>query len=257
MNETFSDGYNIVTSYRNSKNYGDNWISAGCGLWFLRESRFLNDARMRLGLSCAVTGTGFCFSRTVLERFGGWNFFMLSEDTEFSVTQLLSGEKIGYCPDAIFYDEQPVSFAQSWRQRLRWAKGYLQVWRRYGGRLLGGIIGKGKGGFSAYDMTMTILPALLLNLVTVTVHLAAIAASFALDENVWLPFASLLRSLFGGYLSFFGMGLITTLSEWAAVAHDNREKSGVSLHLSAVYVDVHSHFHRVALLPRRMEAHRS
>lgn len=81
-------------------------------------------------------------------------------------------------------------------------------------------------------MTMTILPALLLNLVTVTVHLAAIAASFALDENVWLPFASLLRSLFGGYLSFFGMGLITTLSEWAAVAHDNREKSGVSLHLS-------------------------
>ncbi len=31
MNETFSDGYRIITSYRNSKNYGDNWISAGYG----------------------------------------------------------------------------------------------------------------------------------------------------------------------------------------------------------------------------------
>ena len=34
MNKTFSDGYNITTSYRNSKNYGDNWISAGYALWF-------------------------------------------------------------------------------------------------------------------------------------------------------------------------------------------------------------------------------
>ncbi len=29
MNRTFSDGHEIVTSFRNSKNYGDNWISAG------------------------------------------------------------------------------------------------------------------------------------------------------------------------------------------------------------------------------------
>ena len=42
INKTFSDGYEIVTSYRNSKNYGDNWISAGYALWFLRESRYLN-----------------------------------------------------------------------------------------------------------------------------------------------------------------------------------------------------------------------
>ncbi|MEG1863257.1 MAG: glycosyltransferase family 2 protein, partial [Oscillospiraceae bacterium] len=28
MNRTFSDGYEIVTGYRNSKNYGENWVSA-------------------------------------------------------------------------------------------------------------------------------------------------------------------------------------------------------------------------------------
>ena len=49
MNRTFSGGYDIVTSYRNSKNYGDNWISAGYALWFLRESRYLNHARHPAG----------------------------------------------------------------------------------------------------------------------------------------------------------------------------------------------------------------
>ena len=41
MNKTFSQGYKIITSYRNSKNYDANWISAGYSLWFLRESQFL------------------------------------------------------------------------------------------------------------------------------------------------------------------------------------------------------------------------
>ena len=70
MNRTFSDGHEIVTSFRNSKNYGDNWISAGYALWFLRESRYLNHARFLLGTSCAVSGTGFLFSRQVLEETG-------------------------------------------------------------------------------------------------------------------------------------------------------------------------------------------
>lgn len=85
MNRTFSDGHDIVTSFRNSKNYGDNWISAGYALWFLRESRYLNHARFLLGTSCAVSGTGFLFSRRVLEETGPWPFHLLTEDIQFSV----------------------------------------------------------------------------------------------------------------------------------------------------------------------------
>ena len=80
MNAVFSNGYEIVTSYRNSKNYADNWISAGYGLWFLRESRYLNGARMRLGSSAAVGGTGFLFSQRILDKTGGWRFYLLTED---------------------------------------------------------------------------------------------------------------------------------------------------------------------------------
>ena len=76
MNQTFSNGYDIITSYRNSKNYGDNWITAGYALWFLWESEFLNRGAYVLGNSCAVSGTGFLFSRRIIEKYGGWKFFL-------------------------------------------------------------------------------------------------------------------------------------------------------------------------------------
>ena len=163
MNKTFSDGYDIITSYRNSKNYGDNWISSGYAIWFLWESEFLNRGRMLLGTSCAVSGTGFFFSRRIIEKYGGWKFFLLTEDIQFTVDNVLSGEKIGYCRQAMLYDEQPVKFQQSFRQRMRWAKGFFQVFHRYGLDLFKGSLQRNT---SCYDMLMVIMPAIILTLVT-------------------------------------------------------------------------------------------
>lgn len=59
MNKTFNQGYRVITSYRNSKNYDQNWISAGYALWFLHEAEYLNLPRMVLNASCAISGTGF------------------------------------------------------------------------------------------------------------------------------------------------------------------------------------------------------
>ena len=61
MNKTFNQGYRVVTSYRNSKNYDQNWISAGYALWFLHEAEYLNLPRMVLKSSCAISGTGFLY----------------------------------------------------------------------------------------------------------------------------------------------------------------------------------------------------
>lgn len=210
INRVFSDGYPIVTCYRNSKNYGDNWISAGYGLWFLREARYLNGARMRLGTSCAVSGTGFLFSREVLEQAGGWSYFLLTEDIEFSIDQILQGQKIGYAADAIVYDEQPTSFRQSCRQRMRWARGYLQVFRHYGSRLLRGIF---RGSFSCFDMTMNILPAALLSVAGLAVRLAQWLCAAAAGGTM----PSLGGTLLGLCGTVFLIGLITTLSEWRSI----------------------------------------
>ena len=170
MNRTFSDGHEIVTSFRNSKNYGDNWISAGYALWFLRESRYLNHARFLLGTSCAVSGTGFLFSRQVLEETGPWPFHLLTEDIQFSVDQVTRGRKIAFCPEAVLYDEQPTTFRQSWNQRLRWSKGYLQVFRGYGAKLLRGAA---RGSFSCYDMAAAIMPAFVLSATAIVCNVTA------------------------------------------------------------------------------------
>lgn len=214
MNKTFSDGYGIITSYRNSKNYGDNWISAGYALWFLREARYLNNARMLLGSSCAVSGTGFLFSRVILERCGGWNFFLLTEDIEFSIDNVVRGEKIGYCGTAVLYDEQPTSFRQSWRQRLRWSRGYLQVFSRYGGRLMRGIF---HGSFSCYDMAMNIMPAAVLTGLSVAVNLTAAAANFYIGGDLNVLGLSVLQTLVNLYMTLFVIGSITTITEWKQI----------------------------------------
>ena len=206
MDRVFSEGHEIVTSYRNSKNYGDNWISAGYALWFLRESRYLNHARHLLGTSCAVSGTGFLFSRAVAQELGGWPFHMLTEDIEFSVYQITNGRKIAFCADAELFDEQPVTFAHSWRQRMRWSRGFLQVFGGYGGKL---IRGAARGSFSCYDMAMTIMPAFVLSILSLVCNLLLGIGGHGADVLQSLGFLAAEM-----YLTLFVLGAITTATEW-------------------------------------------
>ncbi len=211
MDRTFSEGHDIVTSYRNSKNYGDNWISAGYALWFLRESRYLNYARSLLGVSCAVSGTGFMFSRKVAEEIGDWPFYTLTEDIEFSVDQIVKGRKIAYCKDAELFDEQPVKFSQSWWQRMRWSKGYLQVLQIYGGKLLKGAA---HGNVSCMDVSMNIMPAYVLSILSIICNVTLTILGVLHGNDVQVVFWSVLQLLGNMYFTAFVVGAITTVTEW-------------------------------------------
>lgn len=214
MNESFSAGNEIVTSYRNSKNFGDNWISAGYALWFLRESRYLNGARNRLGSSAAVGGTGFLFSQRILDESNGWRFYLLTEDIEFSIHHILRGERIAICEDAVLYDEQPTDFRQSCRQRLRWAKGYIQVFRRYGADLLKGTA---KGSWSCFDMSMSILPAFILTALCLLANLTLTALGLMQGDGVWFAMRSLLECMGSILATLLVLGGITVASEWRRI----------------------------------------
>lgn len=218
MNKTFCKGYRIMTSYRNSKNFGANWISAGYALWFMREAKFLNNARMLLGTSCAVSGTGFLVSSEIIRERGGWNYHLLTEDIEFTVDTVIRGEKIGYCAKAMLYDEQPTAFDQSWNQRMRWSKGFYQIVANYGGRLSGGIVkNRRKNPFSCFDLTMTVMPAMLITIGILICDFALLL--MAAFGSTFMPhlMQTMLRSLgfwLGGYYSsLFLMGAITMITE--------------------------------------------
>ena len=222
MHNAYCAGNRVLTSYRNSKNYGANWISAGYALWFLREARHLNNARSLLGSSAVVAGTGFMIDREILIRNGGWKHFLLTEDIEFTADLILQGERVGYCHAAEFFDEQPEGFGQSWHQRKRWAKGLFQVIRHYGGRLLVGAFGRGqkkKGRrWSCLDMLISMMPAFLLSML----QLLCIVVLFLLRLIVEKSVSKLLLWCFiefwiFGYAIFFAVGVFALVAEWRRI----------------------------------------
>lgn len=216
MNKVFSNGYRVITSYRNSKNYDSNWIAAGYSLWFLREAKYLNNVRMILNTSCAVSGTGFLVSSQIMKENNGWKYFTLTEDIEFSVERVISGEIIGYCGSAVFYDEQPTEFSQSWKQRMRWAKGYYQVIYKYGLDLLKNTFKK--KSFSCYDMFMTTTPAVVFTMLNLVCDLLILIIGLygRMNDTISLSFTFKLffRMLLNGYDIILIIGLITTITEW-------------------------------------------
>lgn len=225
MNKVFNKGYRVITSYRNSKNYGSNWISAGYSLWFMRESRYLNEARMDLNVSCAISGTGFLVHSDIIKDAGGWKYFLLTEDIEFTIDNVIKGEKIGYAKDAVLYDEQPVKFSQSWRQRMRWAKGFYQVMKQYGGKLAYNAFVK--RNFSCFDMLMVIFPAVILSIVCTFVFFLGIYDAIFIKSS-WriLTYAIVpnVAQLSCFYLFMYSLGLITTVSEWDNINCSNFKK---------------------------------
>ena len=217
MNKVFDNGYEIVTSYRNSKNYGSNWISAGYALWFLRESKYLNGARMQCGTSCAISGTGFLVANRIIRENNGWKHHLLTEDIEFSTDNIIQGRVIGYCEQAVLYDEQPTDFHESWNQRLRWTKGFYQVFANYGGQLLNGILEQHR--FQCYDMLMTLAPATLLTLLTIVLNSAFGIVGVLLGHPLWtdVTMEAVLGNIVSVYSSLFFFGLVTTITEWRRI----------------------------------------
>lgn len=231
MNCTFDKGYDAVTCYRNSKNFGDNWISAGYSIWFLREARFLNFPRTLLGTNCHVSGTGFLVSAKVIEENGGWPFHLLTEDIQFSVDCAIRGKRIGYCDTAVIYDEQPVTFRQSWDQRLRWSKGFYQVDREYTVPLLKGMLRPGRLGTSCYDMFVTVAPGMLLTLAMILFNAVVLAACLTqpayLAARVIHETVGFIGSSLGNfYLGLLLYGLCTVLSEWKHIQAPALKKLG-------------------------------
>ncbi len=215
MNKLFDMGYLVGTSYRNSKNFNSSWISAANALWFIREARFLNNPRMMLGASCAISGSGWMVSQRIVRGMHGWDFHTLTEDIQFSTFCAANGIQVGYAP-AEFYDEQPIDFKSSWIQRMRWTKGFYQVFFSYAANLLTGIR---KGHFPAYDMFMVIAPGMILTILSFMVNFIYLLIGvlskgfFATGHELMLCAASLIMAFLTMYIVFFVLAIITTIAE--------------------------------------------
>ncbi len=252
MNEAFDSGEKIVTSYRNTKNFNDNWIAASYGIHWLRTVRCEHRPRSVFNLATRIQGTGFMFASEIIKD--GWHYVSFTEDRAFAADAVVNGYRISYCDAAEFYDEQPVSLKVAFRQRIRWGKGHLQAfvesgpklfkhiffWKnmpigensRYDDEKNGGKHGKEtlshkilssrffqsiKMRFMSYDMFLIVFPSnvfwLFHRWLNFFISIAICILSAAVFAEYKNAGLALLAAIFGGYYKKLILGIYVLISE--------------------------------------------
>lgn len=222
MNDAFvaCDKKSVITSFRNSKNFGSNVMSALYGLYFASGCRLESRGRTVCGCSTRVQGTGYVINSDIVKD--GWKYVTLTEDWEFTSDQILGDTPVVYCDDAMFYDEQPTGFHIMWRQRVRWARGHLLVCVTRLKNLIKGIFrSRKKGGnkrkFSAFDISVNILPICIISaFLTVAQHILYLLSPLfgrSIAEVYLEKLPSMLISFAGSYVLTALSGLLIYILE--------------------------------------------
>lgn len=192
MNLQLCAGHMMATGYRDTKNPHDTWVTGCYALYWMTLTRFFHNSRSALGLSAMVGGTGFMFHLDLIAQYG-WQTKTLTEDSEFSLQCIADGHKIHLAYDAVFYDEQPLTFSESITQRYRWAIGSIQCVQQCLPTLVKSLIYK--GNLMALDSIMFLL---------LTPSIALVVLSFVVQIILaTLNLASFLSGLPVALLSIF------------------------------------------------------
>lgn len=130
MNDDLCEGHQVIQGYLDTKNPSDSWITAAYAITYWYCNRLWQLSRTNLKMSNFLGGTGMCFETHLLKEMG-WGATSLVEDLEFSMRCVKRGVYPVLNYDAKVYDEKPVSFRASARQRLRWMQGHFNVARNY------------------------------------------------------------------------------------------------------------------------------
>lgn len=212
INKAFVLNKEIVTGYRNIKNFDANLVSSAYGIHFYRSVVSYHRPRERLNLGTHIAGTGFVISSQLIKD--GWNFSTLTEDTELTAHFSSKGIKISFCEDAIFYDEQPTSFKVAYRQRKRWTKGRLDVFVKYFPRLIFNFFKR--LSFTLYDMFFYMFPWPFYSLIKVLIYpiVLGFISSDIYTNIFWLDFLIVFLSMMVGvYINNFIYAIFVVIKE--------------------------------------------
>ncbi len=209
MNRKLCQGETVIQGYKDIKNPTDSWISSGYALFYWTQHRFYHLARYKVGLSPLMNGTGFVVKFDLIKD-TGWNTKTLTEDVEFSLMNIANGNKLGWATDAIVYDEQPTSFKESWKQRTRWTKGHMQIFKYYTKDLAKGVAkNRTMASFDGLVYIMCV-PVIVISLLLIIVNFIM----WALQKmTFWKMLISVISMLFAGYMAYMLSGVVVLLMD--------------------------------------------
>lgn len=185
VNNAISSGYDIVQGRREGKNIHDNVISSIYELFYMMQNVFYNHTRMCVHSSAIINGTGWAITRNWINEHG-LDVRTITEDLEVSAIAALLDTPIGYCHNAITYDEFPNSLSRQFHQLQRWIYGQVECMRLFEWKLLK----KGLHSASARDQFLLFLTPVLVLVALIVLCVGVILypeslAMLWLKKHVW------------------------------------------------------------------------
>jgi len=153
-----------VTAYIKEGSRPGSYLTRFIGYEYIVASAAARRSQEVLGAIACLAGGAQLHSRENLEAIGGRvDTGTLAEDTVTTFQTQLGGRRAVFEPHAVVWSEEPGSIGALWRQRLRWARGNLQVTRRFKGVWFRPQAGSRLGGitFGLIWFCLLLLPALM------------------------------------------------------------------------------------------------
>ncbi len=111
---------------------GGNYLTRFIGYEYITAQAAARRSQNVLGAIACLAGGAQLHSRANLEAIGGQiDTGTLAEDTITTIKTQLRGARVVFEPHAVVWAEEPDSIGGLWKQRLRWARGNVQVSLRF------------------------------------------------------------------------------------------------------------------------------
>ena len=120
----------VVQANFGSSNEFETWLTRLSGVLGRIRYEQAYPKKQANGLNVPLTGNGMCIgSKILLEE--GWHADSITENWELYARWTATGVRICYAQDARLFSQESASIRQSRSQRLRWASGRSDVFRKW------------------------------------------------------------------------------------------------------------------------------
>jgi glycosyltransferase involved in cell wall biosynthesis len=198
-------GVGAVTAYIKEGSRPANWLNRFIGFEYITAQAAARRAQNVLGAMACLAGGAQLHSRVSLEAIGGRiDTSSLAEDTFTTFMTQREGRRAVFEGNAIVWAEEPDTIVGLWKQRLRWARGNVQVTKRYRrlwfrkwrDRRLGGL------SFGVFWFSIFLMPVFMISssLSLVTLYFVDFGLAWRVFHVLWITNA--VTYLFVTFFSF-------------------------------------------------------
>jgi cellulose synthase/poly-beta-1,6-N-acetylglucosamine synthase-like glycosyltransferase len=183
LSDEIDAGGHVLQAYLDVSNPDASPVATASALSYWASNRMVQLARVNLGWTADLGGTGMCITDTALTAVGGFGDALV-EDQQLGVRLFLAGHHVRWLHDVRISDEKPADTGVAIRQRSRWVAGRRHVARAYFGRLLG------RRSAASWDLALRLVQPSRMGVALLSAGLA-VASALGLPLWAWWVWAAL------------------------------------------------------------------